>query len=181
MYIYHQSNHSHIKTLACLTAPHVCFIRRCRFPVRRMACHQAVSDPKSPGIYAKVCNPTLDNYRLQQTADRHPVTTALDHDHDHTLNHMVSWCSWLSRQSNTLKVSGSSPGEINVFLSLLAEFGNGFPCFFYFFLLSIRPARHTGISVTDVDPQTSVEQPNLQILLFIYCISPRELRGASGR
>ncbi|KAI3343098.1 hypothetical protein F4824DRAFT_444486 [Ustulina deusta] len=26
---------------------------------------------------------------------------------------MVSWCSWLSRQSNTLKVSGSSPGEIN--------------------------------------------------------------------
>ncbi|KAI1750967.1 hypothetical protein F4782DRAFT_229964 [Xylaria castorea] len=25
---------------------------------------------------------------------------------------LVSWCSWLSRQSNTLKVSGSSPGEI---------------------------------------------------------------------
>lgn len=24
---------------------------------------------------------------------------------------MVSWCSWLSRQSNTLKVSGSNPGE----------------------------------------------------------------------
>ena len=24
---------------------------------------------------------------------------------------MVSWCSWLSRQSNTLKVSGSSPGD----------------------------------------------------------------------
>ena len=23
----------------------------------------------------------------------------------------VSWCSWLSRQSNTLKVSGSNPGE----------------------------------------------------------------------
>ena len=23
----------------------------------------------------------------------------------------VSWCSWLSRQSNTLKVSGSSPGD----------------------------------------------------------------------
>jgi hypothetical protein len=29
---------------------------------------------------------------------------------------MVSWCSWLSRQSNTLKVSGSSPGEIIFFL-----------------------------------------------------------------
>ena len=27
----------------------------------------------------------------------------------------VSWCSWLSRQSNTLKVSGSSPGEANLF------------------------------------------------------------------
>ncbi|KAI2624513.1 hypothetical protein GGS21DRAFT_532650, partial [Xylaria nigripes] len=27
-------------------------------------------------------------------------------------DNMVSWCSWLSRQSNTLKVSGSSPGEI---------------------------------------------------------------------
>ena len=27
-----------------------------------------------------------------------------------TIN-MVSWCSWLSRQSNTLKVSGSSPGD----------------------------------------------------------------------
>jgi hypothetical protein len=26
---------------------------------------------------------------------------------------MVSWCSWLSRQSNTLKVSGSNPGEAN--------------------------------------------------------------------
>ena len=24
---------------------------------------------------------------------------------------MVSWCSWLSRQSNTLKVSGSNPGD----------------------------------------------------------------------
>ena len=23
----------------------------------------------------------------------------------------VSWCSWLSRQSNTLKVSGSNPGD----------------------------------------------------------------------
>ena len=28
-----------------------------------------------------------------------------------TPNTKVSWCSWLSRQSNTLKVSGSSPGE----------------------------------------------------------------------
>ena len=27
----------------------------------------------------------------------------------------VSWCSWLSRQSNTLKVSGSSPGDAIVF------------------------------------------------------------------
>ena len=27
------------------------------------------------------------------------------------LNNKVSWCSWLSRQSNTLKVSGSSPGD----------------------------------------------------------------------
>ena len=26
-------------------------------------------------------------------------------------NKVVSWCSWLSRQSNTLKVSGSSPGD----------------------------------------------------------------------
>ena len=31
------------------------------------------------------------------------------------LNSEVSWCSWLSRQSNTLKVSGSSPGEANIF------------------------------------------------------------------
>ena len=31
---------------------------------------------------------------------------------------MVSWCSWLSRQSNTLKVSGSNPGDaIFVFLN----------------------------------------------------------------
>ena len=27
----------------------------------------------------------------------------------------VSWCSWLSRQFNTLKVSGSSPGDANIF------------------------------------------------------------------
>ena len=27
------------------------------------------------------------------------------------LSRLVSWCSWLSRQSNTLKVSGSSPGD----------------------------------------------------------------------
>ena len=32
---------------------------------------------------------------------------------------MVSWCSWLSRQSNTLKVSGSNPGDaIRYFCSL---------------------------------------------------------------
>ena len=31
---------------------------------------------------------------------------------------LVSWCSWLSRQSNTLKVSGSSPGEIIHFLGM---------------------------------------------------------------
>lgn len=31
---------------------------------------------------------------------------------------MVSWCSWLSRQSNTLKVSGSTPGEAILFTSL---------------------------------------------------------------
>ena len=30
---------------------------------------------------------------------------------------MVGWCSWLSRQSNTLKVSGSSPGLIISFFS----------------------------------------------------------------
>ncbi|KAA0033920.1 hypothetical protein E6C27_scaffold43059G001110 [Cucumis melo var. makuwa] len=29
-------------------------------------------------------------------------------------NSVVSWCSWLSRQSNTLKVSGSSPGDANL-------------------------------------------------------------------
>ena len=28
-----------------------------------------------------------------------------------SLARLVSWCSWLSRQSNTLKVSGSSPGD----------------------------------------------------------------------
>ena len=28
----------------------------------------------------------------------------------------VSWCSWLSRQSNTLKVSGSNPGDAKCFL-----------------------------------------------------------------
>lgn len=38
---------------------------------------------------------------------------------------MVSWCSWLSRQSNTLKVSGSSPGEAKFPLSfLLFSFSN---------------------------------------------------------
>ena len=31
------------------------------------------------------------------------------------LNSKVSWCSWLSRQSNTLKVSGSSPGDAIIF------------------------------------------------------------------
>ena len=35
------------------------------------------------------------------------------------LNSKVSWCSWLSRQSNTLKVSGSSPGEANLFAFFL--------------------------------------------------------------
>jgi hypothetical protein len=38
----------------------------------------------------------------------------------------VSWCSWLSRQSNTLKVSGSNPGEAKcklfLFLRLLVSF-----------------------------------------------------------
>ena len=29
----------------------------------------------------------------------------------------VSWCSWSSRQSNTLKVSGSSPDEANLWFS----------------------------------------------------------------
>ena len=29
----------------------------------------------------------------------------------HANVHKVSWCSWLSRQSNTLKVSGSNSGE----------------------------------------------------------------------
>ena len=29
----------------------------------------------------------------------------------------MSWCSWLSRQSNTLKVSGSSPGDANFSLA----------------------------------------------------------------
>ena len=34
------------------------------------------------------------------------------------MTNQVEWCSWLSRQSNTLKVSGSSPGSIN-FLAFL--------------------------------------------------------------
>jgi len=37
---------------------------------------------------------------------------------DHTLRQatceLVRWCSWLSRQSNTLKVSGSNPGRIKL-------------------------------------------------------------------
>jgi hypothetical protein len=35
----------------------------------------------------------------------------------HPNNNEVRWCSWLSRQSNTLKVSGSSPGRIIFLLS----------------------------------------------------------------
>ena len=35
---------------------------------------------------------------------------------------MVGWCSWLSRQSNTLKVSGSSPGLIMIVSFLLMPF-----------------------------------------------------------
>ena len=38
----------------------------------------------------------------------------------------VSWCSWLSRQSNTLKVSGSSPGEANLFAFFFIS--ASFPC-----------------------------------------------------
>jgi hypothetical protein len=34
----------------------------------------------------------------------------------------VSWCSWLSRQSNTLKVSGSSPGDAIFFF--FGKFGS---------------------------------------------------------
>ena len=37
-----------------------------------------------------------------------------------TKNTKVSWCSWLSHQSNTLKVSGSSPGEAISFLALIS-------------------------------------------------------------
>ncbi|KAI0816092.1 hypothetical protein GGR55DRAFT_625160 [Xylaria sp. FL0064] len=38
------------------------------------------------------------------------------------LRAVVSWCSWLSRQSNTLKVSGSSPGEINTSCAFFFSF-----------------------------------------------------------
>ena len=34
---------------------------------------------------------------------------------------MVSWCSWLSRQSNTLKVSGSSPGDATFFCPISSQ------------------------------------------------------------
>ena len=51
---------------------------------------------------------------------------------------MVSWCSWLSRQSNTLKVSGSNPGEANediLFVFFDFHFGHHVsPLFFFFFL-----------------------------------------------
>ena len=43
--------------------------------------------------------------------------------------HLVSWCSWLSRQSNTLKVSSSSLDEIISFFIVLDSF---------FFLFSSR-------------------------------------------
>jgi hypothetical protein len=36
-----------------------------------------------------------------------------------TGHNKVSWCSWLSRQSNTLKVSGSNPGDAKIFPSFL--------------------------------------------------------------
>ena len=36
----------------------------------------------------------------------------------------VSWCSWLSRQSNTLKVSGSNPGDAIVRKNVCVAFGN---------------------------------------------------------
>ncbi|KAH6855759.1 hypothetical protein B0I37DRAFT_365655 [Chaetomium sp. MPI-CAGE-AT-0009] len=43
---------------------------------------------------------------------------------------MVSWCSWLSRQSNTLKVSSSSLDEIIHIPFCLWLFATGFftPC-----------------------------------------------------
>jgi hypothetical protein len=47
---------------------------------------------------------------------------------------MVSWCSWLSRQSNTLKVSGSNPGDAILlrysFLGQSANFGRPWPTLF---------------------------------------------------
>ena len=36
----------------------------------------------------------------------------------------MSWCSWLSRQSNTLKVSGSNPGDAIVRKNVCVAFGN---------------------------------------------------------
>jgi hypothetical protein len=41
-------------------------------------------------------------------------------------NALVEWCSWLSRQSNTLKVSGSNPGLI------ILDYYESAVCFFFY-------------------------------------------------
>lgn len=50
----------------------------------------------------------------------------------------VEWCSWLSCQSNTLKVSGSNPGLINAIddIILFVSF-----CFFWLAKVGVRILR----------------------------------------
>jgi hypothetical protein len=69
----------------------------------------------------------LDSSRLRFLLHHHLLTeSALElpihaQKNSGQLHNMVSWCSWLSRESNTLKVSGSSLGEIRCFFFLLSE------------------------------------------------------------
>ena len=62
---------------------------------------------------------------------------------------MVSWCSWLSRQSNTLKVSGSSPGDA-IFVTIsscshgLVIFGSFSLIVFFIFTISLIKKKGEG-------------------------------------
>ncbi|PPS03978.1 hypothetical protein GOBAR_AA16674 [Gossypium barbadense] len=62
---------------------------------------------------------------------------------------MVSWCSWLSRQSNTLKVSGSSPGDATYCFSTFV---------FDFVLTVVYVASPYCIFFSAFDPHTDYQE-----------------------
>jgi hypothetical protein len=59
---------------------------------------------------------------------------------------MVLWCSWLSRQSNTLNVSGTNPGEA-IFASSFLRFKSGlYLSAFFLFMCSYLELESSGVS-----------------------------------